>query len=84
MNVDTTAVQDQVPQRASLRRRSAHAADQERTHDSAKTDLVVNDTGADEDVPPVVEPHPDERQVRLDTDRSFVFYPVGETFPSFL
>ena len=24
-------------------------------------------------------PHPDERQVRLDTDRSFVLYPVGET-----
>ncbi|KIP07258.1 hypothetical protein PHLGIDRAFT_127792 [Phlebiopsis gigantea 11061_1 CR5-6] len=24
----------------------------------------------------VVEPHPDERQVRLDTDRSFVLYPV--------
>lgn len=28
----------------------------------------------------VVEPHPDERQVRLDTDRSFVLYPVGEPF----
>ena len=24
------------------------------------------------------ETHPDERQVRLDTDRSFVLYPVGE------
>ena len=29
-----------------------------------------------------VEPHPDERQVRLDTDRSFVLYPVGETAPA--
>ncbi|KAI0073116.1 hypothetical protein K474DRAFT_1666999 [Panus rudis PR-1116 ss-1] len=25
------------------------------------------------------EEHPDERQIRLDTDRSFVLYPVGET-----
>ena len=32
-------------------------------------------------MPAIVEPHPDERQVRLDTDRSFVLYPVGE--PSF-
>ena len=31
-------------------------------------------------VPPMIEPHPDERQVRLDTDRSFVLYPVGEPF----
>ena len=30
--------------------------------------------------PAAVEPHPDERQVRLDTDRSFVLYPVGEPF----
>lgn len=30
------------------------------------------------DLGQVVEPHPDERQVRLDTDRSFVLYPVGE------
>lgn len=29
-----------------------------------------------------VEPHPDERQVRLDTDRSFVIYPVGEPLSS--
>ena len=28
------------------------------------------------------EPHPDERQVRLDTDRSFVLYPVGEPSPA--
>jgi hypothetical protein len=32
--------------------------------------------------PKVVEPHPDERQVRLDTDRSFVLYPVGELCPA--
>jgi hypothetical protein len=25
-----------------------------------------------------LQPHPDERQVGLDTDRSFVVYPVGE------
>lgn len=25
--------------------------------------------------------HPDERQIKLDTDRSFVIYPVGEKFP---
>jgi len=29
---------------------------------------------SDEDL----EPHPDERQVGLDTDRSFVVYPVGD------
>ena len=28
------------------------------------------------------EPHQDERQIELDTDRSFVLYPVGEHFPS--
>ena len=26
-----------------------------------------------------LEPHPDERQVGLDTDRSFVVYPVGDS-----
>ena len=25
-----------------------------------------------------LDPHPDERQIRLDTDRSFVLYPVGD------
>lgn len=25
--------------------------------------------------------HSDERQIRLDTERSFVLYPVGENFP---
>jgi hypothetical protein len=30
-----------------------------------------------------VEPscHRDERQIRLDTERSFVLYPVGELYP---
>jgi len=27
------------------------------------------------------EPHRDERQIRLDTDRSFVLYPVGDAPP---
>lgn len=27
---------------------------------------------------PKEEPHRDERQIRLDTERSFVFYPAGE------
>jgi hypothetical protein len=27
------------------------------------------------------EPHQDERQIRLDTDRSFVLYPVGDAHP---
>lgn len=27
------------------------------------------------------QPHRDERQIRLDTDRSFILYPVGELFP---
>ena len=27
-------------------------------------------------------PHPDERQIELDTDRSFVLYPVGEPTPT--
>ena len=31
------------------------------------------------DAPPSVEEHTDERQIKLDTDRSFVLYPVGET-----
>lgn len=26
-----------------------------------------------------LEPHPDERQIKLDTDRSFVLYPVGDS-----
>jgi len=29
-----------------------------------------------------LEPHRDERQIRLDTDRSFVLYPVGDA-PSY-
>jgi TBC1 domain family member 20 len=28
------------------------------------------------------EPHQDERQIRLDTDRSFVLYPVGDAHPN--
>jgi hypothetical protein len=30
---------------------------------------------------PEGEPHRDERQIRLDTDRSFVLYPVGDAHP---
>lgn len=40
-------------------------------------DLAKNETL----VPGVTEPveeHEDERQIQLDTDRSFVLYPVGE------
>ena len=28
-----------------------------------------------------LEPHQDERQIRLDTDRSFLLYPVGDAPP---
>ena len=28
-----------------------------------------------------IEEHADERQIKLDTDRSFVLYPVGEHSP---
>jgi TBC1 domain family member 20 len=28
-----------------------------------------------------LDPHQDERQIRLDTDRSFVLYPVGDSLP---
>ena len=31
----------------------------------------------EDDDPSTKKPHPDERQVGLDTDRSFVMYPVG-------
>ena len=34
-----------------------------------------------DDVKLTGKPHPDERQIQLDTDRSFVLYPVGEPFP---
>ena len=30
---------------------------------------------------PEGQPHRDERQIRLDTDRSFVLYPVGDAPP---
>lgn len=30
------------------------------------------------------DPHPDERQIKLDTDRSFVLYPPGEVCPPLL
>ena len=42
-------------------------------------DTRVEDSS--EDVKLVGEPHPDERQIQLDTDRSFVLYPVGEPLP---
>lgn len=43
-------------------------------------------SGADEPTPtdpdaPPPEPHRDERQIHLDTERSFVFYPAGEPHP---
>lgn len=48
--------------------------------------VIVDDDDAskegDESTPPPPQPHPDERQVKLDTDRAFVMYPVG-TFPGF-
>lgn len=37
-----------------------------------------NKSDDNDDEPEQLIPHPDERQVRLDTDRSFVLYPVGE------
>jgi len=42
--------------------------------------LLHVDTGhLDTPLPPVSQdPHPDERQIGLDTDRSFVLYPVGK------
>ncbi|EKM58169.1 uncharacterized protein PHACADRAFT_182539 [Phanerochaete carnosa HHB-10118-sp] len=40
--------------------------------DAAPTDSL------EKDLPQAVEPHQDERQVQLDTDRSFVLYPVGD------
>ena len=51
----------------------------ERVPSKREDRLSLDDT--DTDAPRIVEPHPDERQVRLDTDRSFVLYPVGETLP---
>ncbi|KAJ8693455.1 GTPase-activating protein gyp8, variant 2 [Pleurotus ostreatus] len=36
----------------------------------------------DEEAHPIPPAHPDERQIQLDTDRSFVLYPVGEPFAS--
>lgn len=42
-------------------------------------DTRVEDSS--EDVKLTGEPHPDERQIQLDTDRSFVLYPVGEPLP---
>lgn len=42
--------------------------DQPMTADNEKVELR----------PPTPEQHPDEHQIKLDTDRSFVLYPVGE------
>jgi hypothetical protein len=36
---------------------------------------------ASKEIPDEPEPHQDERQIRLDTDRSFVLYPVGDAPP---
>lgn len=51
-------------------------------------DIPASETTGDH-IPPeseVVElspaAHPDERQIRLDTERSFVLYPVGEPPPA--
>ncbi|KZP28572.1 hypothetical protein FIBSPDRAFT_947404 [Athelia psychrophila] len=44
---------------------------------AASAEEPSNDAPSAESDAPVPEPHHDERQIHLDTERSFVFYPVG-------
>jgi len=46
--------------------------------EKATKDKKASDTTLEDEKPP----HQDERQIGLDTDRSFVLYPVGGTTPS--
>ena len=48
-------------------------------HTPNDEDTRVEDSS--DDVKLTGKPHPDERQIQLDTDRSFVLYPVGEPLP---
>lgn len=43
-----------------------------------RTDSVASSPEKQADLPLVDTPHEDERQVGLDTNRSFVLYPVGK------
>ena len=54
-------------------RRPTSTKSKEEYQEKAKQDSTES---SDEDL----KPHPDERQVGLDTDRSFVVYPVGDCF----
>lgn len=48
-------------------------------HDSTDGPILHATSNVEEDGgQSIEEPHPDERQIQLDTDRSFVLYPVGE------
>jgi hypothetical protein len=48
------------------------------TAELPSTENKVDENDREELIP---QPHRDERQIRLDTDRSFVLYPVGELLP---
>ncbi len=52
----------------------------EATDDSVWSDTTLEQ--ALQESVPEENPHADERQIGLDTDRSFVLYPVGEHLPS--
>ncbi|KAE9404638.1 hypothetical protein BT96DRAFT_989200 [Gymnopus androsaceus JB14] len=40
--------------------------------------LLNVEASSDEEIPDMLPEHADERQIRLDTDRSFVLYPDGD------
>jgi hypothetical protein len=47
-------------------------------------ETISSSTNVDQSTADTSIPHPDERQITLDTDRSFVLYPVGERLESSL
>ncbi len=51
----------------------------ESTDISVWSEVSLDEILSDVEGDPEGEPHQDERQIELDTDRSFVLYPVGET-----
>lgn len=59
-----------VPKRRNTSRERENSSDQNdnSTQGQEESEMISSTTS-----------HPDERQIKLDTDRSFVLYPVGET-----